>query len=311
MNIFAVLQGLLGIIILIFLTMLLSNNKKKIDWKLVVVGVLMQFAFAFFVLKTSFGGWIFQSISSGIVTLLGFSSQGAQFVFGPLASVVDSKSLGFIFAFQALPTIIFFASFMAVMYHLGIMQYVVSGIAKIIVWLMRVSGAESLSVAANIFVGQTEAPLVIRPYLAGMTRSEIFTIMLSGMAHISGGVMGAYVIILGTSYAKAKGIPVDKAQILFAGHLLNACIIAAPATFVISKILIPETEEPQTRGNVKLKIEKTQANVIEAAASGASDGLRLALNVGAMLIAFIAFITLLNYLLSAIGNIGGDRKSVV
>ena len=305
MNIFAVLQGLIGIIILVFLTVLFSNNKKKIDWRLVIVGILMQFFFAFFVLKTSFGSWIFKSISSGIVTLLSFSLQGAQFVFGPLSSVVDTKSIGFIFAFQVLPTIIFFASFMGVLYHLGIMQRVVQGIAKIIVWLMRVSGAESLSVAANIFVGQTEAPLVIRPYLAGMTKSEMFTVMTSGMAHIAGGVMGAYVVILGTAYAKAKGVPLNDAQVMFATHLLNACIIAAPATFVISKILIPETEEPQTRGKVKLSLEKVHANVIEAAASGASDGVKLALNVAGMLIAFIAFISLINYLFTLLGNSTG------
>lgn len=305
MNFLNLLQGLVGIIVLIAIAALFSSDKKKIDFKLILVGVLMQFVFAFFVLKTSFGRWLFQSISAGIVTLLGFTRQGAEFVFGPLASTTSDKSLGFIFAFQALTTIIFFASLMAVLYHLGIMQWIVKGFAKVIIWLMKVSGAEALSVSANSFVGQTEAPLVIRPYLEKMTKSEIFTLMLSGMAHISGGVMGAYIVILGTSYAKARGMAIDQSQIFFANHFLNACIIAAPATFVIAKVLIPETEEPATRGSIKLKIEKTYANVIEAAASGASDGVKLAINVAAMLIAFIALIALANYLLGALGGVIG------
>lgn len=298
----SVLRGIIGLALLVGMAFLFSNNKKRINWKLVAIGILMQIAFAFFVLKTGIGRDLFSAISKVIVSLLNFSMEGAKFVFGPLAvSPGVTGSFGFFFAFQVLPTIIFFASLMAILYYLGIMQRVVQGMAWIMARLMGTSGSESLSVAANIFVGQTEAPLVIRPYIASMTHSELFTIMLGGMAHISGGVMAAYVQLLGAAYAKAKGWPVDVAQVQFAGHLLTASIMSAPATMVIAKMLIPETGEPLTKGTVKLKIEKTQSNVIEAAASGASDGVKLALNVAGMLIAFIALIALFNYLLISFG----------
>lgn len=302
MDIFSVLRGILGLAILLSIAFLFSNNKKKVDWKLVATGVLMQIVFAFFVLKTGIGRDIFSGISKVFVSLLNFSIEGARFVFGPLAvSPETTGSLGFFFAFQVLPTIIFFASLMAIFYHFGIMQRVVQGIAWVMARLMGTSGAESLSVAANVFIGQTEAPLVVRPYIATMTKSELLTMMVGGMAHIAGGVMAAYVQMLGVAYAKARGWPVDTAQVQFAGHLLTASIMSAPATMMIAKILIPETGDPLTKGSVKIKIEKSHSNVIEAAASGASDGVRLAINVAGMLLAFIALIALFNFLLLNIG----------
>ena len=306
MDILSILNGLFGLVVVTTLAYLFSINKKAINWRLVGIGILSQFAFAFLVLKTSVGRSIFEFISTLFVKLFSFASNGAQFVFGPLAnSPGTSGSLGFIFAFQVLPTIIFFASFMAICYYLGIMQRIVQGIAWMMLRLMRTSGAESLSVAANTFIGQTEAPLVIRPYLATLTQSELLTIMVSGMAHIAGGVLAAYMQMLGVAYAKSAGMAVDASQVFFAGHLLAASIMAAPATMVVAKMLYPEVEEPMTMGTVKIKIEKTYSSIIEAAAGGAADGMRLALNVAAMLLAFIALIALLNYLLGGLGDITG------
>lgn len=299
-------RGLLGLVIVTAIAYLFSSNKRSINWQLVVVGLGMQFVFALFVLKTSIGREIFDAISRAFVRLFAFAINGAQFVFGSLAAPPGSGgSLGFFFAFQVLPTIIFFASLMGILYHLGIMQRIVQGMAWVIAKFMKASGAESLCVAANTFMGQTEAPLVIRPYLATLTHSELYTIMTSGMAHISGGVMIAYYTLLGAAYAKSQGIGLDASQVYFAGHLLAAVIMAAPATIVVAKMLLPETQEPLTMGTVKLKIEKVHSNVIEAAASGAGDGVRLALNVGGMLIAFIAFIALLNFLLGLLGDATG------
>ena len=302
MDVTSILRGILGLSFLIFLAFLFSNNKKRIDWKLVGTGIIMQIIFAFIVLKTTIGKDIFSGLSHAFVALLGFTIEGAKFVFGSLANGPEIQgSFGFFFAFQVLPTIIFFASLMTVLYHLGVMQRVVQGIAWVMAKIMGTSGAESLSVAANVFVGQTEAPLVVRPYIATMTQSELLTMMIGGMAHIAGGVMAAYVQMLGVAYAKAKGWPVSTAQVQFAGHLLTASIMSAPATMLIAKILIPETGEPLTKGTVKLKIEKMHSNVIEAAASGASDEVKLAINVAGMLIAFIALIAMFDYLLVNFG----------
>ena len=263
----------------------------------------MQVLYAAFVLKTEIGIGIFTAISSVFVSLLNFSLEGAQFVFGSLAKgPATSGSLGMFFAFQVLPTIIFFASLMAVLYHLGIMQRIVQGIAWVMARILGTSGAESLSVAANVFIGQTEAPLVIRPYISTMTESELLTIMIGGMAHISGGVMIAYFQMLGAAYSKAQGWTIDASQLMFARHLLTASVMSAPATMLIAKLLIPETGDPLTKGNVRLKIEKVYSNVIEAAASGAGDGVRLAINVAGMLIAFIALIALFNFILINLGN---------
>jgi concentrative nucleoside transporter, CNT family len=303
MDILSVSRGLIGLVIVTAIAFLFSGARRSINWRLVVIGIVLQFLFAFVVLKTNVGRDILNVVSGWFVLLFSFALEGAQFVFGALAKPPGQDgSLGFFFAFQVMPTIIFFASLMAVLYYLGIMQRVVQGMAWLIARLMKVSGAESLSIAANTFIGQTEAPLVIRPYIASMTQSELFTIMTSGMAHISVGVLAAYMQLLGLAYAKSMGAAVDASQIYFTGHLLAACIMAAPATIVVAKMLMPETGDPLTMGSVRLKVDKTQSNVIEAAASGAGTGVQLALNVAGMLLAFIALIALLNALLGWIGS---------
>lgn len=286
--------GLFGLAVLIGIAFLFSNNKRAVDWRLVATGVTLQIAFAALVLLVPGGKDVFEAIGHGFVRVLGFVNEGSNFVFG---SLMDVDNLGFIFAFQVLPTIIFFASLMGVLYHLGVMQWIVRGMAWAITRLMRVSGAETTSVCASVFIGQTEAPLTIKPYISRMTQSELLTIMIGGMAHIAGGVLAAYVTMLGGS---------DEAQqVFYAKHLLAASIMAAPATLVIAKILVPETAEPLTRGTVNMEVEKSTVNVIDAAAVGASDGLRLALNVGAMLLAFIALIALINWPLTWIGEVTG------
>ena len=321
MDITGMLRGILGLIMLVGIAFLFSNNKKNINWRLVISGIVLQVIFAILILKGDYLGTLFSPlrwpkdffywVSGFFVLLLNFTTEGAKFVFGNLAvSPGQDGSLGMFFAFQVLPTIIFFASLMSIMYYLGIMQRIVQGMAWVMAKFMGTSGAESLSCTANIFVGQTEAPLMIKPFIKGMTRSEILTIMVGGMATIAGGVMAAYIQILGNSYANTLGIPLDQARQLFATQLLGASVMAAPAALVISKILFPETTEPETKGTVKVKIEKNASNVVEAAANGASDGLMLALNVGAMLIAFIALIALINYLLLGIGDIMGWNQSL-
>jgi len=316
MSLLSVMNGLLGIVLLVGIAFALSNNRKRINWRLVVSGFALQVIFAIFMLQGKnleqhFAplGWpmlLFEWLSKLFVTILGFTTEGAKFVFGNLAiSPGNEGSMGFIFAFQVLPTIIFFSSLMSVLYYLGVMQRLVQGMAWIMLRIMGTSGAESLSNTANIFVGQTEAPLMIRPYIANMTQSELLTIMVGGMATIAGGVLAAYVQMLGYSYAQAHGLEVTAGQIKFAAQLMAASIMAAPAGLAISKIIYPEVAEPETRGTVKVKVEKNASNVIEAAAGGASDGLQLALNVGAMLLAFIAFIALVNYVLNGLGNLTG------
>ncbi|MCB1628432.1 MAG: NupC/NupG family nucleoside CNT transporter [Xanthomonadales bacterium] len=284
--------GVLGLAALLGLAWLFSCNRRQVDWKLVGTGVALQIAFALLVLVVPQGRAVFDALGHGFVLVLGFTREGAGFIFGKL---LDIESFGFIFAFQVLPTIIFFSALMGVLYHLGVMQKIVQVMARGITKVMPVSGAESLSVCANVFVGQTEAPLVVRPYIAGMTKSELLALMIGGMATIAGGVMAAYIGMLGGSDPEL--------QQFYAKHLLSASIMAAPATLVIAKILYPEVEEPATRGTVKVHVEVNTANVIDAAATGAGDGLRLALNVGAMLLAFIALIALANAPLAWLGGI--------
>jgi len=306
MDILTIVRGLGGLVIMTFLAYLFSVNRRRINWQLVGTGIVLQAGFAFLVLRTEVGREFFNAISKFFVFLFSFAGDGAQFVFGVLAKGPGSEgNLGVIFAFQVLPTIIFFASLMAVLYYVGIMQRIVQGMAWVMARFLRTSGAESLDVAANTFIGQTEAPLVIRPYLATLTESELYTVMTSGMAHIAGGVLAAYMQMLGLAYAKANGAALEPSQVMFAGHLLAASIMAGPATMVVAKMLMPETGEPLTMGTVRLKIERTYSNVIEAAAGGASDGVRLALNVAGMLIAFIAIIALLNFLLGFVGDVTG------
>ncbi len=316
MDFIALLRGVIGIILILGIAFLFSNNKKHVNWRLVASGLILQIIFAIFIIKgDTLGSWFsplawpkefFRWVSSFFVLILNFTTEGAVFVFGDLAKGPGTDgSLGVFFAFQVLPTIIFFASLMAVLYYLGIMQKVVQAMAWLMAKIMGTSGAESLSVTANIFVGQTEAPLMIKPYLKGLTNSELLTVMTGGMATIAGGVMAAYIQILSTAFAETMGLEIKEAQLLFATHLLGASVMAAPAALLISKIIFPETKEPETKGNVKVAVEKPAHNVVEAAAVGASDGLKLALNVGAMLIAFIALIALVNFLLESLGSITG------
>jgi CNT family concentrative nucleoside transporter len=297
-----ILFGLVGLILLVGIAWLFSDNKSRISWRLVATGLGLQLLFALFVLKTPWGSLVFDAIGSFFVKVISFTNEGAGFVFGVIADQsqfeqgfpeeLRLKGVGFSFAFQVLPTIIFFSSLMSVLYHMGLMQKIVQGMAWVMAKLMRVSGAESISVAANVFIGQTEAPLVVRPYVAGMTQSELLTLMVGGMATIAGGVLAAYVSLLGGSD------PVQ--QLYYAKHLLSASIMAAPATMVIAKILTPEVQESATMGTVRVKVEKTSSNVIDAAATGAGDGMKLALNVAAMLLAFIALIAMINWILSGV-----------
>ncbi|MGD8305734.1 MAG: nucleoside transporter C-terminal domain-containing protein [Ignavibacteria bacterium] len=321
MDLNSIFRGLVGVIVLVGIAFLFSNNKKKVNWRLVGIGLSLQLVFAIFILRSKelesiFTplGWpmeFFRWVSGFFVLILSFTMQGAEFIFGDLAKMPGSEgSTGSFFAFQVLPTIIFFACLMSILYYAGIMQWVVRGMAWIMARFLGTSGAESLSCSANIFVGQTEAPLMIRPYLKDMTRSEILTIMVGGMATIAGGVMAAYIQILGTAYSIKHGIPLVEAQQIFATQLLGASIMAAPAGIVISKILFPETGEPVTKGTVKVEVEKDAANVIEAAANGAGSGLKLALNVGAMLLAFIALIGMINWGLNWIGDLTGLNPSL-
>ncbi|MFB3128549.1 MAG: NupC/NupG family nucleoside CNT transporter, partial [Lysobacteraceae bacterium] len=286
--------GLFGLAVLIGITWLFSNNKRAVDWKLVATGITLQIAFAALVILVPGGRDVFDALGHGFVKVLSFVNEGSGFIFG---SLMDTKNYGFIFAFQVLPTIIFFSALMGVMYHLNIMQAIVRVMAWAITKVMRVSGAETTSVCASVFIGQTEAPLTVRPYIARMTQSELLTMMIGGMAHIAGGVLAAYVGMLG------GGDPAQQA--FYAKHLLAASIMAAPATLVVAKLLIPETGTPLTRGTVKMEVEKTSSNIIDAAAAGAGDGLKLALNIGAMLLAFIALIALLNAPLTWIGEVTG------
>ena len=290
----SILFGLFGLLCLIGIAWLFSNNKRRVNWTLVATGVALQIAFATLVLLVPGGKDAFQWLSDVFVKVLGFVAAGSNFVFGGL---MDIPKYGFIFAFQVLPTIIFFAALMSVLYHLGVMQAVVRVMALAITKVMKVSGAETTSVCASVFIGQTEAPLTVRPYIAKMTESELLTMMIGGMAHIAGGVLAAYVLMLGGPDLAAQGF--------YAKHLLAASIMAAPATLVIAKILVPEVGEPLTRGTVRMEVEKTTSNIIDAAAAGAGDGLKLALNIGAMLLAFIALIAMVNAPLTWLGDVTG------
>jgi CNT family concentrative nucleoside transporter len=267
--------GLLGIALIIGVGVLLSSNRRAIRWSVIAWGLGLQVTFALFVLKVPAGQELFRTLGAAVTALLHFSYAGSEFVFGEIGK--PDSSLGVVFAFQVLPAIIFVSALFAILYHLGIMGAIVRGFALVMSRLMGASGAESLNVAASIFMGQTEAPLTIRPFLPRLTRSELMTVMTSGMAHISGAIMAAYI---------AFGVE--------ARHLLTAVIMTAPGTIMMAKLLEPETETPETYGKVKLDIPRTDVNVVAAAARGTGEGLQLMLNVIAMLIAFIALVALLN-----------------
>ncbi len=278
--------GVVGLLVILAAAWLLSKHRRAIRPRLLLWGLGLQFTFAFLVLKTPFGK-VFEVASAGVNALLHYAEAGSQFVFGPLGA--NSGSLGVVFAFQVLPIVIFIASFFAILYYLGVMQVVIKGMAIVMQRVMGASGAESTNVAASIFMGQTEAPLTIRPFLPRLTQSELFTVMVSGMAHVSGAVMAAYV--------KMAGVDIK--------HLLTAVIMTAPATIMLAKMFIPETEQPETAGKVEIKVEKPGVNIIDAAARGAGDGLQLALNIGGMLIAFLALIAMVNGILGWVHGLPG------
>jgi concentrative nucleoside transporter, CNT family len=271
--------GILGLITMLGLAYIFSTNRKAIRLKTVGWGLGLQVAFAIFVLKVEIGRVLFQKAGDGVNWLLSFAFVGSKFVFGDLGA--QRSSMGVFFAFQVLPSVIFIAAFFAVLYHYGIMQIIIKGAAKVMTRFMGASGAESLNVAASIFMGQTEAPLTIRPFLPDLTRSELMTVMTSGMAHVAGGIMAAYI---------AFGIEPK--------HLLSAVIMTAPGTILMSKMLVPETEIPRTAGRVVMSEEEVdqekKENLLGAIARGTTDGLGLALNIAAMLISFLALIALLN-----------------
>jgi CNT family concentrative nucleoside transporter len=270
------LTGVLGIAVILGLAYIFSTDRRAIKMKTIAWGLGLQLALGLFVLRVPSGQVIFQTLGAGAKHLLDFSYVGSAFIFGELGKA--DSSLGLIFAFQVLPTIIFIAAFFAVLYHLGVMQIVIRAAAWVMTKIMGASGAESLNVAASIFMGQTEAPLTIRPFLPRLTKSELMTVMTSGMAHISGGMMAAYIRVGG---ADPK-------------NLLTAVIMTAPGTLLMAKMLVPETEHPLTAGRVQMPEAQKESNVLGAIARGTVDGLHLALNVGAMLIVFLALLALLN-----------------
>jgi CNT family concentrative nucleoside transporter len=270
------LAGLVGLLAIIACAYLLSTCRTAIQKRVLVWGIVLQFGFAFLVLRTKFGE-LFYAISSIVNAVLNYTAAGSSFVFGDKLGLKNTQ-FGVIFAFQVLPIIIFIASLFAILYYLGVMQMFVKAMALVMQRFMGTSGAESTSVAASILMGQTEAPLTIRPFLESLTESELFTVMVSGMAHVSGSVMGAYVAIAGVSIT----------------HLLTAVIMTAPATVMLAKMFVPETGAPVTAGTLKVEIEKPGVNLIDAAARGAGDGLQLALNVAGMLIAFLALVAMIN-----------------
>jgi CNT family concentrative nucleoside transporter len=271
--------GLLGMAVILGGAYLFSTDRKAIRLKTVIWGVGLQVTFAFLVLRFEYGRVVFEFAGRIVNKLLSFSFAGSAFVFGDIGTPAGISKLGFSFAFQVLPTIIFIAAFFALLYHIGIMQILIRGTAWIMARVMGASGAESLNVAASIFMGQTEAPLTIRPFLSKLTKSELMCVMTSGMAHVSGGIMAAYI---------AFGIE--------AKHLLSAVIMTAPGTLLMAKMLVPETEEPLTGGRVEMPPMEKEANFLGAIARGTTDGLHLALNVGAVLISFLAMLALVNYL---------------
>lgn len=294
------IRGLIGLLVLVSFAYLFSVNKKKIDWRLVGTGLLLQIIFGLLITKVDFVELLFKKVSDAFVIFLSFSGDGARFLFGDLAG----SSFGFIFAFQVLPTVIFFSTVTAGLYYLGILQKLVFGIAWVMSRTMRLSGAESLSAAGNIFLGQTEAPLLVRPFVANMTRSELMCLMTGGMATIAGGVLAGYVAFLGGDD------PVQQSK--FASYLLSASIMNAPAAIVIAKILIPETNPDGIDDRLQVSQEKMGVNLIDALSTGAADGLKLALNIGGMLLAFIAVIAALNYFLeNVVGDLTGLNEFVV
>ncbi len=279
------LISFVGLLLMVGIAFLLSDAKKKINWKTVGAGLALQLTLGLLILKTSGGQAVFEGARAFFTGILAYTNEGSKFIFG---SLMETNRFGFIFFVMVLPTIIFMSSLMSILYHIGVMQIVIKGTAKVMIKVMGTSGAESLSAAANIFAGQTEAPLVVKPFINSMTRSELMALMTGGMATVAGGVLAAYV-----------GMGID------AGHLLAASVMSAPAALVCAKILVPEIEASKTKGEVNLTLPNTTANLIDAASAGAAEGVKLAINVGAMLLAFIALIALVNGTLGWAGGLFG------
>ena len=288
------IRGLAGLLFILGVAFLLSGNRKAVDWRLVLTGITIQIIFGLLIGKVEEARLAFQFIGNKFVYFLGFAQRGAEFLFGDLSknsiNNPDVKhNLGFLFAFQALPNVIFISAITAGLYYLGILQKIVFVFAWTMAKTMRLSGAESLSAAANIFLGQTEAPLLVKPFIPNMTKSELHCLMVGGMATIAGSVLGAYVSFLG------GGDPLQQAK--FASYLLSASIMNAPAAIVLAKVFMPETEPEKIDRTLKVNKEQIGANLVDSMASGAADGLKLALNIGAMLLAFIAIIYVVNWIL--------------
>ncbi len=286
----SILRGIIGISALIFLTFLVSRNRKKIQWRAVIVGLFIQVVLAIAILKVPFIRDIFDIVGKIFIKVLDFTREGSEFVLGDL---MDVDTYGFIFLFQVLPTIIFFSALTSVLFYLGLIQLFVKGLAWLFVKAFKISGAEALSVAGNIFLGQTESPLMIKKYIPKMTDSEILLVMIGGMATIAGGVMAAYISFLGGEDPHQR--------LFFAKHLLTASVMAAPGAIVVSKILLPQTIEINTATNFSQ--EKSDNNILEALTSGTSEGIKMAVNVGGMLLVFVAFIAMINYIFLKIGEI--------
>jgi CNT family concentrative nucleoside transporter len=282
-----VLRALLGLLFFCFVAWVMSSDRRSFPWRVVLCGILVQFALAGFILETSVGSDVFEAMSTFVTTLISKAQPGADLVFGPLADAQGPFGMVFAFAGSGLPVIIFFSALMAVLYHLGVMQLLIYGLARALSGILRVSGAEALAMAANVFVGQTEAPLVVKPYIEKMTRSELNALMTGGFATIAGSVLAVYIGILGPEYGP---------------HLLAASVMSAPAAFVIAKICLPERELSATAGRVELRIERSAHNLIEAATIGTRDGLKMWLNVVAMLLAFTALVALIDWPLGAVGD---------
>ncbi|MGF1639044.1 MAG: NupC/NupG family nucleoside CNT transporter [Cyclobacteriaceae bacterium] len=289
-----IVRAILGIVFLVSIAWIFSVNRRAIRWQFVLIGIAIQAIFGILITKVELATTIFNGLSEAFVKMLSFTNEGTKFLFGSLVT----GNLGFIFALNVLPTVIFFSTLTAGLYHLGILQRIVSGIAWFMTRALKLSGAESLSMAGNIFLGQTEAPLLVRPFIKDMTRSELMCLMTGGMATIAGGVLAGYVLFLG-------GDSVEE-QNKYAAYLLSASFMNAPAAIVFSKIMIPETQFDKISREVKINSETEAVNLIDAFARGASEGLKLALNIGAMLLAFIALIALANFLLKhLIGEVTG------
>lgn len=302
------LRALIGLAVIVAVAWLLSGNRRAVDWRLVLVGITIQLVFGLIIGKVEFAQKAFVFLSEKFVTFLSFAAKGAEFLYGDLSKNSAGNSevkhnLGFLFAFQALPTVIFFSAITAGLYYLGVLQKIVYGFAWLMARTMRLSGAESLSAAANIFMGQTEAPLLVKPFIKNMTKSELNCLMVGGMATIAGSVLGAYVSFLG------GGDPAQQA--MFATYLLSASIMNAPAAIVLAKLFMPETEPDKIDRSLVVNKDQIGVNLVDAMASGAADGLKLALNIGAMLLAFIAIIYALNWVLvDFIGALTGLNEFV-